>query len=161
MINAISVAEQTTDGLKNLIVNHRKKGATDAPLYLSALRELEVRTGNGLDFDKSLAAIRAAAKQGRCLSYRELSDASEAKWTKVQNEIGAHLGRLLEYAHRMGWPLISAIVVDKPNVKSGKMEPDMLQSFLAAVRDLGVEVVNAKTFLKEQQKSVFAWGKAA
>ena len=109
----------------------------------------------------SLTAIRAAAKQGRYLTYRELSDASEAKWTKVQNEVGAHLRRLLEYAHRMGWPLISAIVVDKANVKTGKMDPDMLQDFLAAARDLGVPILNAKTFLKEQQKSVFAWGKAS
>ena len=64
MSREISVSDQATDGLRNLIANHRKKGATDAPVYLAALRELEFRTGRGLDFDKSLAVIRAAAQEG-------------------------------------------------------------------------------------------------
>jgi hypothetical protein len=37
--------------LENLIQNHRRQRATNAPLYIDALRELEKRKGKGLDFD--------------------------------------------------------------------------------------------------------------
>jgi|GEM_PF-5358945 hypothetical protein len=62
--------------LENLIENHRRQGATNAPLYIDALRELEKRKGKGLDFDKSLSIILEAAKERRFLSYKELADAS-------------------------------------------------------------------------------------
>jgi hypothetical protein len=56
--------------LENLIVNHRRKRATDAPLYIDALRELEKRKGKGLDFEKSLSIILQAAREARFLRYK-------------------------------------------------------------------------------------------
>jgi hypothetical protein len=157
----LRAAELTIQQLKNVIENHRKKGATTAPTYLEALRELEIRTGGGLDFDKSFAIIREAARAGRCISYKDLADASGASWSKVHYEVGGHLWRLVEYAHRMGWPMLSAIVVNKPNIATGKMDPATLKGFVTAARALGHAVTDEEGFLRKQQAAVFAWGQTA
>jgi hypothetical protein len=79
----INVTKLTDDQLKNFIENHRRHKATSAPVYLEALRELQIRKGNGLEFDKSFRIIKAAAKEGRFLSYKDLADASGADWNSV------------------------------------------------------------------------------
>src|SRR6266446_2963681 len=96
----INVTNLTDDQLKNLINNHRRHEATSAPMYLEALRELQVRKGRGLEFDKSFRIIKAAAQEHRFLSYKELADASGADWNQVHYSIGWHLWDLVEFAHR-------------------------------------------------------------
>jgi hypothetical protein len=66
--------------------------------------------GNGLDFDKSFEIIRRAATQRRFVNYKELADGSGADWKRVHYSIGKHLWALVEYAHRKGWPMLSAVV---------------------------------------------------
>lgn len=149
--------EQTDQQLKNLIENHRRQGAVQADLYLAALAEFDRRKGKGLEFQKSFDVIQAAARERRFVSYKELADASGTTWNRVHLTMGQHLGRLVEYAERRDWPMLSAIVVNKPNVKSGKMEPDTLQGFVAAARELGHEVTDESAFLREQQERVFEW----
>jgi hypothetical protein len=107
--------------LKNLIANHRRQKAASAPKYLDALRQLQIRKGKGLDFEKSFRIITAAAKEHRFLSYKKLAD-SGADWKQVHCSVGGHLWDLVEYAHRNDWSMLSAIVGNKPNVRSGAME---------------------------------------
>ena len=57
--------------------------------------------------------------------------------------------------------MLSAIVVNKSNVDSGKMEPETLKGFIQAARDLGHTVTNELSFLKTQQKKVFDWARTA
>jgi hypothetical protein len=153
----IAVQTLTDDQLQNLIENHRRQKATSAPVYLEALREWQLRKGKGLDFDKSFEIISAAAKEGHFLSYKELADASGADWGQVHYAIGGHLWDLVEFAHRNCWPMLSAIVVNQPNRRTGKMEPETLKGFIAAARDLGYSVTDEEGFLREQQDRVFAW----
>jgi hypothetical protein len=161
MPKEIDVARLDTERLRNLIANYRTKRATNSPVYLNALRELEHRTGGGLDFEKSYQAIREAARERRFLSYKELADASGAEWSKVHYGVGGHLWRLVEYAHRKGWPMLSAIVVNQSNVATGKMEPGTLKGFIRAARDLDHVVTSESDFLREQQELVFRWGSSA
>jgi hypothetical protein len=155
----IDLEKLSTVQVETLIKNHRTKKATDAPLYADALRELEKRKGKGLDFDKSLAIIWQAAKERRFLSYKELADASGAVWAQVHYEVGPHLWRLVEYGHQKKLPMLSAIVVNKPNVCSGRMDPNTLKGFIGAARLLGYTVTDEEAFLKEQQARVFASAK--
>ena len=113
-----------------------------------------------MDFDKSFAIIRQAAKEGRFVSYKELADASDTDWGQVHYAIGDHLWNLVEYAHRMGWPMLSAIVVNKPNVTTGAMEPETLKGFIGAARLLEHDIGDEEAFLREQQKKVFVWAQA-
>jgi len=120
-------------------------------------RGLARRNGHGLNFPASLKAIRAAAKEKRFLSYKQLADASGAEWNKVRYDVGPHLWALVEHAHRHGWPMLSAVVVNQPNLASGEMEPPTLEGFVRAARDLGLTVTDTRAFLKKQQQLVFEW----
>jgi len=55
--------------------------------------------------------------------------------------------------------MLSAIVVNKPNVASGRMEPETLKGFIAAAKELGLSVTDEETFLRDQQRLVFEWAK--
>jgi hypothetical protein len=158
---ATDLAKLSDQQLKNIIDNHRRKGATESSVYVNALAEQARRMGRGLSFEKSFAVIRAAAQEGRFVSYKELADASGADWARVHYSIGGHLWSLVEYAHRKGWPMLSAIVVNKQNVGTGEMEPETLKGFIAAARELGFAVTDEKGFLREQQDRVFAWASAS
>lgn len=153
----INLTGLTDDQLKNLIENHRRLKATGTSVFTDALHEWQRRKGNGLDFDKSFYIIKAAAKEHRFLSYKELADASGAEWTRVHYSIGGHLWDLVEFAHLKEWPMLSAIVVNKPNIGSGTMERETLKGFIGAARDLGYVVTDEEAFLREQQQKVFAW----
>lgn len=155
----VDVTTYTNTQLENLIRNHRDKDATDVPLYQEALEELARRKGKGLDFDKSLAAIRQAASEGRFKSYGELAKASGCEWVKVRRAMNSHLYALVEFAHRKGWPLLSSIVVNQNNLDTGKLDPSSLKGFVTAARLLDIPVTDEEAFLREQQQKVFAWGK--
>jgi hypothetical protein len=153
----IIVEALPTDQLNNLVANHRRQRATNAPLYLDALRELGKRKGKGLEFDKSLSIILQVAKERRFLSYKELADASGADWHQVRFAMNEHLWKLVEHSHLSHQILFSAIVVNTPNVATGKMDPGTLKGFIGAARDLDYPVMDEEAFLKEQQARVFAW----
>jgi hypothetical protein len=154
---AYDVKKLSLQELENLIANHRRHNATDRSLYLEALEEHALRRGRGLNFQKSYDVIRKAAADRRFLAYKELADESGADWGQVHYAIGAHLWDLVEYAHRKGWPMLSAIVVNKPNVTTGEMEPETLKGFVGAARALGYAVLDDQQFLREQQAKVFEW----
>ncbi|HLY54019.1 MAG TPA: hypothetical protein VKS60_00595 [Stellaceae bacterium] len=129
------------------------------PACLEAMRELERRTGKGLEFDKSYDLIRAAAARGRFLSYKELADASGADWNQVHYAMNGHLWGLVVYSHHKGWPMLSAVVVNKANVATGDMDPTTLKGFVAAAQVLGYTVHDEVAFLREQQHRVFEWAR--
>ena len=146
--------------LDNLIANYGRRGVHDA-IYISALSIKAKRKGKGLDFEKTMNAIGEAASKGRFIGYGELAEASGADWTKVRYAIGPHLDDLVEYCHRRGWPLLSAIVVNKPNVKTGELEADSLKGFVAGARSAGIPVTDDYAFLRGQQSKVFEWAGSA
>ena len=158
MPKPIDVTKLSKDGLQNLIKNYRDRNAADEANFRDAVVELEGRIGKGLNFEKSKAAIRSAAKERRFLSYKDLADESSADWSKVRYEVGGHLWRLISDARDHGMPMLSAIVVNKPNVGTGKMEPETLKGFIAAAKALGHTVTDEEAFLRDQQDAVFAWG---
>jgi hypothetical protein len=128
---------------------------------LEAIAEDDRRRGKGLSFSKSIDVIRKAAAEGRFISYKELAEESGADWNQVRYLLGKHLWSLVEYAHGMGWPMLSAIVVNKQNVSSGAMESETLKGFIAAAKELfpPFVITDEKAFLREQQRRVFEWGR--
>jgi hypothetical protein len=113
---------------------------------------LEKRKGKGLDFEKSLSIILEAVREARFLSYRELADANGADWSQVRYAIGGHLWKLAEYGHLKERLLLSAIVVNKPNVETGKMEPDTLKGFIGAARELGYPIPMSRRSSKSSKR---------
>lgn len=145
--------------LTTLIENHRKQGATCKPLYAAAIAEYEARYTPNLRFQTSLAYLVKAASDGRFVSYGELAEVNGAEWSKVRRPMNRHLEALLDHAHRQGWPLLSAIVVNKQKLASGEMDATALAGFIKAARSLGYGITDERAFLKEQQLACFAWAK--
>jgi hypothetical protein len=139
----VEVLKLTDEQLRNLIKNHRTKGATSPPRYIEALDELARRQGHGLNFETTMRIVQSAARRRKFLSYKELADASGVDWNKAHYAVNDHLWQLVEYAHRRGWPCLSAIIVNKSNVGMGDTEP----STLKAAHDLGYAITDEHAFL--------------
>lgn len=151
------VGEWDDEQLANLIANYQRQGKADDAYYLEALSEMARRKGRGLNFEKTFRAVLKAARERRFLSYKQLADESGVEWSKVRYAANRHLGDLIEYAHRKGWPLLSAIVVNQQNLENGHMEPSTLKGFSEAARSLGYAVADEEAFLDDQQNRVFEW----
>ncbi len=150
-------ADYSSEELNNLIFNYRRLKKTDDPYYAELLDESGRRTGKGLDFDTTRRAVLKAARNGRFISYGELSEASGVEWSTVRYAMNRHLQKLIEYCHRQDWPLISSIVVTKDNLQTGAMDEGTLNGFVAGCKTVGYVIADPEAFLREQQEKVFKW----
>ena len=82
-------------------------------------------------------------------------------WRKARRLIPQQLGQLATIAHERGWPLLSAIVVTKENLESGKLDGTSLEGFLSAANIVGIKVDDPQAFVRDQQQKVFEWVAAA
>jgi hypothetical protein len=155
------VAALTVEQLETLIENHRRQGALTAPLFGKAVTELARRRTGPLDLHKTLALVRAAAAEGRFLSYGEVARAQSLAWDRVRYQMNEHLGLLAQWGHQQGLPMLSAMIVNQENVATGAMNRKTLEGFVRAAEWLGYRVGDQQAFLREQQQACFAWGKAA
>ncbi|TPN53892.1 hypothetical protein [Mesorhizobium sp. B1-1-7] len=156
-MDAQKLASYSLDQLENLVANYRRGGRESDPIFPAILAARERLKSPALDFQTTLAVIRQAAVAGHFLSYKQIADESGADWSRVHWQMGDHLTRLCEYAHRRGWPLISAIVVNGDHVGSGDLKPDSLAGFISVARELGLSVTEPDEFLREEQQRVFQW----
>ncbi|MEO8115215.1 MAG: hypothetical protein ABI655_12590, partial [Phenylobacterium sp.] len=65
---------------------------------------------------------------------------------------------LVEHAHYLRWPMLSAMIVNKTHRETGEMEPETLAGFIAAAEALRHDVSDPMAFLKAQQRLCFLWG---
>ncbi|TNC74597.1 hypothetical protein [Rubellimicrobium roseum] len=110
----------------------------------------------GFRLERSLGCILGAARQRRFLSYGELAWANGLDWAAARRPINAHLWDLIVWGDRNGFPILSAIVVNKMHLLTGRMEPETLKGFVAAARRLGrYDGSEPAVFLRAQQQALF------
>ena len=114
-----------------------------------------------LDLRKTYRAILESARKKQFLSYGDLARANDAVWSKVRHKMPHHLGDLVQIAYAYGWPMPSAIVVNKNNVKTGVLDGKARTGFIKAAEEYGFDVGDPDIFVAEQQKAVFAWAEMA
>jgi hypothetical protein len=144
--------------LKSLIARHKERRVFDET-YRRAIEISAQRGSVQLDIATSLNVIRAAAAEGRFLSYLEVCQANGAAWDKVRFQLFKHLDDLLDHAHAHGLPLVTAIVVAKDRLKDGTMDERTRAGFVTGARNLGIVVTDEIAFAAEQQQATFAWAK--
>jgi hypothetical protein len=110
-----------------------------------------------LDLARSLSAIRAAADQRRCLSYADVAAASFLPWNAARRRMDPHLYALCALSLARGGPMLSAVVVNKHLVASGRMEGRALAGFTAMAQRLGARIADPVAFLRDEQQKVFDW----
>lgn len=111
-----------------------------------------------LDASHSHAAILAAARAKRFLSYGDVAEASFLSWREARRAINPHLEALCRDSLRAGGPLLSAIVVNRTGLATGRMEGRALAGFCAMAQRLGIVVgADPAAFLRREQRAIFAW----
>ncbi|WP_294541574.1 AAA family ATPase [uncultured Rhodoblastus sp.] len=114
-----------------------------------------------LDLKTTYRTILKAARERRFISYGDLAKANGADWQKVRYDMNRHLGDLVQIAVQNGWPMTSAIVVNRQNLETGTLDGSALQGFLAAARDSGLQVDDPDAFVRQQQLALFDWAPTA
>lgn len=152
----IDYSGKTKLELDNIIANNHPDKRGNRERYLSAQEEREKRYPGGLNFEKSIGIVTRAAKEGRCVSYKDISTESGVTFNKVHWSMAGHLGRLVEYGHHRGLPMLSAVVVNEAEKATGKLKPESLKGFIECAHKLGIEVGDDEEgFLEQQQQAVF------
>jgi hypothetical protein len=155
---AVDLEAKSSKDLQTIIENCVRLNQTSKPIYLNAKKILVNRQSGDLDMEKTIRVIIDHGKRGKFLSYKDISDASGLDWTKSRRRVPPHLDAVCFYSEGKGWPLITAIVVNKENTESGRMTPDNLKGFLAAARAVGRTVdVEEAAFVGREQTRVFEW----
>ncbi len=152
---ATDLRTKSVKDLKTIVENHQRSNKTAAASYTAATAELARRETGTLDVEMTMGIIAGYAKRRAFLSYKDIADASGAIWNKVTHAMPKHLLAVSEHASSKGWPMLSAIVVNKEHMVDGLMKPETLKGFCECARGLGLEVEDETAFLKAQQKAVF------
>jgi len=111
------------------------------------------------DVSRSVAAIRASAAKGKCITYGELAQANGLVWSaKVRSECVRHLAQVCARAREDADAMISSIVVNAESRETRMLTEFALSGFLRCATDLNFEVgTDGKAFLARQQEATFAW----
>jgi hypothetical protein len=113
------------------------------------------------DVQRSVATIRAAAAQGRCLTYGEIAAANGFAWSlPVRSACARHLEMVCAAALPQAKGMISAIVVNGENLETRALAHGALSGFIECARRLGLHPGTDHTeFLRQQQIATFEWAK--
>ena len=115
----------------------------------------------GLNLEKTYAAVLTTARNRSFITYGELAAASNIPWNQARLQIGRHLDSFTLLTSQRGCPLLSSIVVTKPNKGTGAIEGRQLEGLLAAAELAGLSVADPQTFVRQEQERVFAWAATA
>jgi hypothetical protein len=156
----VDFSTKTDDEIDSWIANHERHKKTDSDLYRSLILERDRRFGRGLNINVSMHAMIDAAKAGRFISYGGLAEANGIAWSKARHLMNGkhgHLDNLLAHCNAQGFPLFTAIVVQKGKLSTGEMDDFTLAGFVEGAQRIGRDVTDAKSFLKQCQKECFSW----
>lgn len=161
----IDLTSKTDQQINALIENHERLAERDRPTYPRLLEERARRAQvkSQLDFRKSIALLRAAAVDQKCVSYGQIAEASGVEWKLARHQMNGpkgHLDMLLDICHTEGLPMLPAICVNKSNLESGELDPTALSGFSDGARRLGHSVHDAREFHRARQEECWAWGRS-
>ena len=155
---AVDLESKSTADLQTIVANCKRLNQTDSPRFIAARQILEQRRTGDYNIEKSIAAIRHYGERGKFLCYKDIADASGLNWARSRRAVGPHLDAVCIYTESKEWPLLTAIVVHKDKLDSGEMTPENLKGFIQAAIEAGRPIdVDEATFVKREQKRVFAW----
>ncbi|WP_210166471.1 hypothetical protein [Bosea vaviloviae] len=157
---AIDPTAQSADQLETLILRYQERGLTASAEYAAYVEAHALKSTPKLKLDVTISAIRAAARMKRFIGYGDLAAANGVAWSVARRPMPKHLDSILWKCHHFGWPLITAIVVNKQHLQTGAMEPESLAGFCEGVRRLRVPITDPATFLTAEQARTFEWASA-
>jgi hypothetical protein len=155
---AIDLDSKATKDLETIVANCVRLNRTGDAVFAAANKILETRRTGEYNMDKTIAAIRKHGRVRNFLSYKDVAEASGLNWVRSRRGVGPHLDALSVHCNDQGWPLLTAIVVQKDKMDTGEMTQESLKGFLEGVRAAGQDVdIEDVAFMKREQQRVFAW----
>ena len=151
--------EAKAERLRQISFELQKLARADARASERALELLRERDQlRGYDRETTLNLLRDHAKRRKFVSYGGVAEANGLRWSQpVKSWTKTHLDGINAFAWANGWPPLSAIVVAKPHLSDGGMDPPTRAGFAEAVRRLGWTVDDPEAFLRARQEAVFRW----
>ncbi len=150
--------EERIDALETLLANFTRAGRLRDARCVAAMEELNRLRTPGLQFRRSLDAIRAAAERRVFLTYGDVAVANDITWRAARMRMDPHLFDICRWATARGWPLLTAIVVDQDSRGHGGMTGVPLIGFArCAERCSRIVGADPAAFLRAEQQRVFDW----
>jgi hypothetical protein len=112
-----------------------------------------------LDIEKTTDAIRRHASRREFITYGQVAAESNLAWSaQVRSLMRPHLEAVCERMLTKAGAMISAIVVNQTNLRTGELEPGSLTGFVDCARRLGLGIADDRlAFLRQQQELTFRW----
>ncbi|MEO1469682.1 MAG: hypothetical protein AAFV86_11525 [Pseudomonadota bacterium] len=116
-----------------------------------------------LSIDRSVLILREAAGDRRFISYGEFALGHGLTWSApTRTIVFRHLDELNHWSSDHGLPLLSVIVTNKENLKTGRMAEKTLAGFVDKARRLHHRTVDdPQAFVASEQQRVFEWAGTA
>jgi hypothetical protein len=152
--------------ISNWIKNHEDQRQTESDLYRALLLERARRSqaSQKMSFENSLARLKDAARDQKCISYGDLAAASGVEWSQARHQMNGpngHLDRILEICHATHLPLLTAICVNQQNLAIGELGKEALAGFVTGAQRLGLNVSDPLAFHHSCRDECWEWGKQA
>jgi hypothetical protein len=126
---SVDLPTKTDKEIALLIANHERRHSLGAPLMLAAVAEQSRRRDGGLDLDRTLQLILAAAREDRFVTEKEIAAQSGQGWAKVKAKVANHLRALSILEHARSGTMPGVAVVAEANRDDGELPEEALAGF--------------------------------
>jgi hypothetical protein len=126
---SVDLPTKTDKELALIIANHERRHSLGAPLMLAAVAEQSRRRDGGLDLDRTLELILAAAREDRFVTHRQIAAQSGQPWGKVKTKVANHVRSLSIREHAGRGIMAGVVVVPDENGTDGELAGDALAGF--------------------------------
>lgn len=161
----MDLTDKTDAQLQLIVDRHEAAKATKRPLYLAATKALQDRAKAEMNVDVALRHLEEIARAHRFTDYGALAKACGVRWGKARHMMfgpGKFMDQLHDACAERGLPHLTALVVLKPDVETGKMADEQVEAFFAsAVRTGGANGdENPHAFRSAEVARCHEWGGA-
>jgi esterase/lipase superfamily enzyme len=126
---SVDIAAKTDKELALIIANHERRHSLGTPLMLEAVAEQSRRRDGGLDLDRTLDLILAAAREDRFVTPRQIAARSGQPWGKVKTKVANHV-RSLSIREHAGCGIMAGVaVVPEESSEDGELTGEALAGF--------------------------------
>jgi esterase/lipase superfamily enzyme len=126
---SVDLPTKTDKELALLIANHERRHSMGATLMLEAVAEQSRRKDGGLDLDRTLELILAAAREDRFVTEKEIAAQSGQGWAKVKTKVANHVRALSIIEHARSGTMPGVAVVPDANRQDGALPAEALAAF--------------------------------
>lgn len=113
------------------------------------------------DYDRTLAFLRAAACEGRFVSYGDITrlyGIADQDWPYVAAPVMRHLDGSIAHGKARGMPALAVLSVPRAQRQSGTHPARRVRKLVRMLAPPDLALDDAAGYIRREQKACFAWG---